>query len=146
MKKTFLTLLGISMMTSVVAMADINLKSEIHHSAFENQSIDFHLKGKHPSPEKFATELGLTSDQKKQAEEMRQKMRSEIEPLKKQMDELRQKIKDIREKNKTEFEKILTLEQKEKLQKMHDRMKHRFKEKRHIEYHKKSKKYKKNDD
>lgn len=68
--------------------------------------------------DKFAEKLGLTEEQKAEAEKLREANRAKMEPLMKQADELRQKMDEIRKQNMEDFEKILTPEQKQKLDEM----------------------------
>lgn len=68
--------------------------------------------------EKFAEDLGLTEEQKVKAEELRAASRKKMEPLFEQMHGIHQKMDVIREENLKEFEKVLTPEQKAKLEKM----------------------------
>ena len=66
--------------------------------------------------EKLALKLGLNEEQKQKAEELRKEGRKKMEPLMKQQKELHKKMEKLRKENMEEFEKILTDEQKEKLQ------------------------------
>lgn len=68
--------------------------------------------------DKFADELGLSSEQKEQAKKIHEEGRKEVEPLMKEMKELRKKMDALREKNMKAFEDILTPEQKDKLEKI----------------------------
>lgn len=68
--------------------------------------------------EKFAEDLGLTDEQKNKAEELRAASRKKMKPLFEQMRGIHQKMDEIREENLKEFEKVLTPEQKAKLEKM----------------------------
>lgn len=77
--------------------------------------------------DKFAKELGLTDEQKAQAEKIREEGRKKMEPLMKEMDGLHKKMDALREENMKEFEKILTAEQKDKLSQIkqkHDKKRH----------------------
>lgn len=84
---------------------------------------------KKQNQEEWIKELGLTDEQRKQAEALRQKNREEMEPIMQKMKELKEQAEKLREANKAEFESILTPEQKEKLQQM---QKARHKEQRHM--------------
>lgn len=80
--------------------------------------------------DRFAKRLGLTDEQKKQIEEFRREDMKKMEPLFKQMDELRQQADALRAENKARFESVLTAEQKEILQKMHQKRMERLKKRR----------------
>lgn len=142
MKKTILTILSVTLMTSGIALAQSHPAPDFEPAPAQMGAPDMppppafddekgrpsRMMNRRPNPAKFAEELGLTEEQKKASEEMRQKMRAEIAPLKKQIEDLEKQIKDLREKNKEVFEKMLTPEQKEKLEQLHEKMKHRFEE------------------
>lgn len=66
----------------------------------------------------FADKLGLSEEQKKKADELRQKGRERMEPIMAEMKKLREQAREIREENKKEFEALLTPEQKEILKDM----------------------------
>lgn len=68
--------------------------------------------------DKFAKDLGLTEEQKAQADKIRKDGREKMEPLMKEMKTLREKMDKLREDNMKDFEKILTPEQKDKLDKI----------------------------
>ncbi len=68
--------------------------------------------------EKFAEDLGLSDEQKNKAEELRKASRKKMEPLFEDMRKIHEKMDKIREENLKEFEKVLTPEQKTKLEKM----------------------------
>ena len=68
--------------------------------------------------EKFAKELGLTEEQKAQAKKIREEGREKVKPLMDEMKQLRQKMDELRKQNMEEFAKILTPEQKTKLEKI----------------------------
>lgn len=68
--------------------------------------------------DKFAKDLGLSEEQKVEAKKIRKEGREKMKPLFKDMKELREKMDKVRESNMKEFEKILTPEQKAKLEKM----------------------------
>lgn len=68
--------------------------------------------------EKFAEDLGLSDEQKTKAEELRKSSRKKMEPLFEDMRKIHEKMDKIREENLKEFEKVLTPEQKTKLEKM----------------------------
>ena len=72
-------------------------------------------KAKHHN---FADELGLTEEQKTQAEKIRKDGREKIKPLMDEMKDIRKKMDELRKQNMEEFEKILTPEQKTKLEKI----------------------------
>lgn len=75
--------------------------------------------------DKFAKDLGLTEEQKDQAEKIREDGRKKVEPLMKEMKNLREKMDNLRKENMEEFEKILTPDQKTKLEQLkkdHDKM------------------------
>lgn len=75
--------------------------------------------------EAFINRLNLTEEQKKKAEEIHQKGRAEMEAVMEQMKALHEKAKEIRQKNKTEFEGLLTPEQKKTLEEMNQERKAR---------------------
>lgn len=97
--------------------------------------------------EKFAKELGLTEEQKAQADKIREEGREKLKPIMKEMKALREKADKMREENMKEFEKILTPEQKAKMEKMkadrkaeHEKRKIDRKMKKHDAHGKKDKK------
>ena len=138
MKKTFLTmccaaalLMGTS--TSWAQEADMPPPPPPHHPEHvidaPRPHIPPHELRRHKGPkfdkefrkemsERFADKLGLTDEQKAQAEKLREANRAKMEPLMKQADELRGKMDEIRKQNMDDFEKILTPEQKQKLDEM----------------------------
>ena len=65
--------------------------------------------------EMFANKLGLSEEQRAKAKELREAGRKKMEPLMKQKKELHEKMENLRKENMEEFEKILTDEQKAKL-------------------------------
>lgn len=72
--------------------------------------------------QKFEEELNLTTKQKEQLKELREKQKAEAEPLVQQIKqkeneikELRGQLRDLREQNKKDFEAILTDKQLKKL-------------------------------
>lgn len=80
--------------------------------------------------DKFAKELGLSDEQKAEAKKIRKEGREKVEPLMKEMKVLREKMDKMREENMKEFEKILTPEQKAKMEQMkkeHDEMREKRK-------------------
>ncbi len=80
--------------------------------------------------ERFAKELGLTDEQKAQAEKIRQAGREKMKPLKEKMDALHKEMDELRKENMNEFEKILTPEQQTKLKDMKAKMDKKMKERR----------------
>lgn len=83
--------------------------------------------------DKFAKDLGLSDEQKAQADKIREEGRKKVEPLMKEMKNLREKMDKLREENMKDFEKILTPEQKTKLEEMkkhHDKMREERKDRR----------------
>ena len=66
--------------------------------------------------ERFAQELGLSEEQKAEAKKIREAGREKVGPLMEEMKQLRQKMDELRKQNMEEFEKILTPEQKTKLE------------------------------
>lgn len=78
--------------------------------------------------DKFAKDLGLTEEQKAQADKIRKDGREKMEPLMKEMKNLREKMDKLREDNMKDFEKILTPEQKDKLDKIKAEHKKKFEE------------------
>ncbi len=80
--------------------------------------------GFHPQKDmkdNFVQKLGLTDEQKKQIDEFSREDMEKMEPLFKQMDELRKQADALRAENKARFESVLTAEQKEILQQMHQK-------------------------
>lgn len=75
--------------------------------------------------DKLADELGLTEEQRAQAEKIRKEGHEKAKPLMKQMKEIRQKLDEERKTNLAEFEKILTPEQKAQFNQIKEKMKHR---------------------
>ena len=75
---------------------------------------EFHKK----MADKFAADLGLTEEQKKEADKIRESGREKMKPLMDEMKMLRGKMDQLREENMKEFENILTPEQKTKLEQM----------------------------
>ena len=75
---------------------------------------------RHERAAKLADDLGLTAEQRAQADKIRQDGRDKMEPLIQQMDELRQKMNQVRKDNMADFEKILTPEQKAKMDQIID--------------------------
>ena len=70
--------------------------------------------------EKFASRLDLTQEQRTKAKELHEKNRAEMKKIMDEIDSLREKAKELREKSKTEFEALLTDQQKEKLKQIHE--------------------------
>ena len=68
--------------------------------------------------QKIAEELGLSDEQKEQADKIRQDGRAKMKPLMEERKVLREKMNDVRKANMEEFEKILTEEQKTKFEAM----------------------------
>ncbi len=66
--------------------------------------------------DRFAQELGLSEEQKAEAKKIREEGREKVGPLMEEMKQLRQKMDELRKQNMEEFEKILTPEQKSKLE------------------------------
>jgi Spy/CpxP family protein refolding chaperone len=73
----------------------------------------------------FYQKLGLSASQKKQAEAIKAEEKAKMEPLRQEMNNLRKKVKAIRDEGRKNFEKILTPEQKTKLQQLQNEMKGR---------------------
>ena len=67
------------------------------------------------------SDAGLTAEQQEQADKIRREGQEKIKPLMKEMKDLREKIDAERRANMEEFEKILTPEQKQKLDEMKQR-------------------------
>lgn len=65
--------------------------------------------------DKLADRLNLTQEQRAQAEKIRKEGREKVKPLFEEMKQIREKMDKLREDNMLEFEKILTPEQKSKL-------------------------------
>lgn len=65
--------------------------------------------------DKLADKLNLTEEQRAQAEKIRKDGREKVKPLFEEMKQIREKMDKLREDNMLEFEKILTPEQKSKL-------------------------------
>lgn len=78
--------------------------------------------------DKFAKDLGLTEEQKALADKIRKDGREKMKPLMKEMKNLREKMDKLREDNMKDFEKILTPEQKDKLDKIKAEHKKKFEE------------------
>lgn len=78
--------------------------------------------------DKFAKDLGLTEEQKALADKIRRDGREKMKPLMKEMKNLREKMDKLREDNMKDFEKILTPEQKDKLDKIKAEHKKKFEE------------------
>lgn len=77
---------------------------------------EFNREKMREQADKFAKDLGLTEEQKAQAEKIREEGRKKMDPLMKDMRELREKMDSAREENMKEFEAILTSEQKAKME------------------------------
>lgn len=102
-----------------------------HHRGMGPRRGDFggpEMRKEHA--EKFAKELGLTEEQKAQAEKLREEGRKKMEPLMKEMKDLRERMDAERKANMEEFEKILTPEQKEKLEAKKEEGRKKFEEMR----------------
>ncbi len=93
---------------------------EKHHKKFDK---NFHKE----MAKKMAQDLGLTQEQQEKAEKIRLEGRKKIKPLMKEMLKLREKIDNERKENMEEFMKILTPEQKDKFEKMHNEAVSKFK-------------------
>ncbi len=125
MKKTWLTMLaaGAIMCSPIMAFAQ---KGELppppppHEDARPEMKKDHH--------DRFAKELGLTDEQKAQAEKIRQAGRKKMKPLMEKMKALHKEMDELRKENMREFEKILTPDQQAKLKDMKARMDKRMKE------------------
>ncbi len=84
-----------------------------------------HGKEMRGGPDKLAKDLGLSDEQKKQAEEIHKKGREKVKPLMDEMKKIHEKMEKLRKENMAEFEKILTPEQKDKFEKVKaERKKH----------------------
>ena len=64
--------------------------------------------------QKLAEDLGLSDEQKSQADKIREEGRKKMEPLMKEKKILHQKMDAVRKSNMEDFEKILTPEQRQK--------------------------------
>ncbi len=95
------------------------------------EGSQMHRPKKHP----LADKLGLTEEQRKFAEENHEKGRKEIKPLMEKMFEIRKQMDEIREANMAEFEKILTKEQRQKFEKIKNKM-HKWEKKHPKPFHK----------
>ena len=76
----------------------------------------------------FAKRLNLTEEQQKKAEELQAQNKDEMKKIMEEIKVLREKADSLREKSKTEFEALLTPEQKETLKQMHEERKEKQKE------------------
>ena len=95
------------MMVLAVMVFSVGNVSAKHHG-------EDHAKKMEMRHEKMSKELNLTAEQKTKAKEIRIEGRKEMKPLMMEMKSLRKKMDKIRAENKSEFEEILTPEQKEK--------------------------------
>ncbi len=154
MKKQLLTILAGTLLLSSVAFAAENMPPMPKDMPLppEGMPMDAEapfLNGKeeHPAPhmmpkhfnpdemkmppknhkEAFAERLNLTDEQKEKAAEIRKQGTEQMNAIMEEMKVLRQKARDVREKNKTEFESLLTPEQKEILEQMHQEQKEKMK-------------------
>lgn len=83
-----------------------------------------------PPEQRLADDLGLSDEQKAQAEKLRTDSREKMKPLFEQMKELRAKMDELRKENMAAFEELLTPEQKNRFDQMkkdHPRPPHRRK-------------------
>lgn len=85
------------------------------------------FKGKHEH-KPLEDKLGLSDEQKEQAKKIHEQGLKEMEPLMKEMKDLREKMDSVRKNNMEEFEKILTPEQKTKLEEMKKQIDGKMKE------------------
>ena len=86
-------------------------------------------KNREDMAKKFAEDLGLTKEQQAKAKKMREESRAKMKPMMEEMKKLHEKMDKAREENFKEFEKILTPEQKDKLEKIKEERKNFHKNK-----------------
>ncbi len=119
MKKTWLTMLAVGaiMCSPVMTFAQ---DGELSPPPPHEEDMRPEMKKDHQ--DRFAKELGLTDEQKVQAEKIRQAGREKMKPLMEKMKTLRKEMDELRKANMQEFEKILTPEQQTKLKDMKAKM------------------------
>lgn len=125
------TLLATTVMFSSIANASENVIESSLPKVEQTEPIqplkkfdkNFHKE----MAKKMAKDLNLTKEQQEKAEKIRLDGRKKIKPLMKKMLKLRKEIDNERKENMEEFMKILTPEQKDKFEKMHDEAVSKFK-------------------
>lgn len=152
MNKTLLTVLCASTIAFGAISANAAEKEMLppppgHEFDHPRKGPKFDRKMHKEMGEKFAKELGLTEEQKAQADKIRKEGREKVKPVMEEMKALREKADQLREENMKEFEKILTPEQKAKLEQikaerkeMHEKRKSERKMLKHDRHDKKGKK------
>ena len=114
MKKTLIMLV-------CSAMLAVSVNAEAGEHKFK------HPQGEPPRheqmAEKLAQDLGLTAEQKAQAEKIRADGREKVKPLMERAKKLHEEMDKLRQENMQEFEKILTPDQQEKFAKIKAEMK-----------------------
>jgi len=128
MKKTLFTMLAVGavMCAPVFASAqegELPPPPPPHEDGFRPEMRKAHH-------DKFAQELGLTDEQKAQAEKIRQAGREKMKPLMDKMKAMHKEMDKLRQENMQEFEKILTPEQQTKLKEMKAKMDEKMKNRR----------------
>lgn len=124
--------IAVSMATLFLGVI-IGMQFERHYISPQEDSFERNFEGKNPDnrrfkrpnsdwhkemAEKFAEKLNLSEEQKEKARDIREGGMKEIEPYRSQMRELRNKMNEIRKANMEKFSKILTNEQKAKMENM----------------------------
>ena len=106
---------------SGAAMLAVSVNAEAGEHKFK------HPQGEPPRheqmAEKLAQDLGLTAEQKAQAEKIRADGREKVKPLMERAKKLHEEMDKLRQENMQEFEKILTPDQQEKFAKIKAEMK-----------------------
>jgi Spy/CpxP family protein refolding chaperone len=114
-------LVGVAM-CSGAAYASMELKDTVDTRPLSVEQVSSEIEGKKnhfkKQRENFAKVLNLTEEQQKQAAEIRQKTKPQMEEIFSKMKELKKQADEIRNQNRKEFESLLTVEQKEKLETM----------------------------
>jgi len=86
-------------------------------AAADNKNVQQKPKMENGRPQ-LDKELNLTPEQKKQEKALREKYRAKLQPVMEEMKASHEKARAIQKEHMTEFEKILTPEQKAKFEKM----------------------------